>query len=372
MFSTSLFTDGNLDRRQRQKAEQQQPRNSEILRDQHIDIHSKQLIMTRKSKQPGGHNPLTYAERKRLKSSGYGTQSTRLSTESQLPFGHCALGLSPIEGDAVATNSGHIYSREAIVQYLLTKNGELKRQRAEYERQRVEVENRRHVWEEKNRKETEQKFVTKDQGAMSSALVVREDAAAASGGGVARGSSTSSTAKTASGNTKGKEIGQQNTLQHVSYWLTTSQPIHQKGTSGNDGDFHYAAEIEALPTPPPDRPTSPMSGEPLKLKQLIPLHLVHEESDEKKSGMSSSNINTGKVLCAVSHKTITTQPTIAIKTTGQVMLKSVYDELAKPTMTCPVTGKKFKEKDVLELIKGKSGFAASGNVVAKKYNPTLT
>ena len=54
------------------------------------------------------------------------------------------------------------------------------------------------------------------------------------------------------------------------------------------------------------------------------------------------------------------------------MLKSVFEELARPTMTCPVTGKKFKERDVLELVKGKSGFAASGKVVAKKYNPTLT
>jgi len=54
---------------------------------------------TRKSKQAGGHNPLTYHERKRLKSSGYGTQFTRLSTQSQLPFGHCSLNLSPIDGD---------------------------------------------------------------------------------------------------------------------------------------------------------------------------------------------------------------------------------------------------------------------------------
>ena len=54
------------------------------------------------------------------------------------------------------------------------------------------------------------------------------------------------------------------------------------------------------------------------------------------------------------------------------MLKSVFNDLAKPTMTCPITGKKFKDKDVLDLIKGKSGFAASGDVVARKYNPTLT
>jgi hypothetical protein len=43
----------------------------------------------------------------------------------------------------VATPSGHIYSREAIVQYLLTKNRELKGQKAEYDRLRLQVENRR-------------------------------------------------------------------------------------------------------------------------------------------------------------------------------------------------------------------------------------
>ena len=89
-------------------------------------------------------------------------------------------------------------------------------------------------------------------------------------------------------------------------------------------------------------------------------------------GRNGDGGGTGRILCAVSHKTITTQPTIVIKNSGQVMLKSVYEELAKPEMRCPVTAKKFREKDVLELIKGKSGFAASGKVVAKKYNPTLT
>ena len=107
--------------------------------------------------------------------------------------------------------------------------------------------------------------------------------------------------------------------------------------------------------------------------QLIPLHLVLEGAEDGKSiSKSKDDGSTGRILCAVSHKTITTQPTVVIKNTGQVMLKSVYKELAQPTMTCPITGKKFKEKDVLELIKGKSGFAASGDVVAKKYNPTLT
>ncbi|KAL9180704.1 hypothetical protein ACHAXT_011157 [Thalassiosira profunda] len=315
--------------------------------------------MARKSKQPGGHNPLTYHERKRLKSSGYGTQSTRLTTASQLPFGHCCLSLSPIDaGDAVATPSGHIYSREAIVQYLLTKNGELKKEKAEYERRRVEVENRRVEWEEKQRKKTQERFVRKDQGAMSTALVVKADDAG--GGSAATGSAAAASA------TAGKP--KENSLKHVSYWLATSQPQHAKGAASADGEFDYQREIEALPPPPPERPPSPMSGAPLKLKQLIPLHLVREGDEDGKSSKES----TGRILCAVSHKTITTQPTVAIAKTGQVMLESVYKELAEPTMQCPVTGKKFKEKDVIELIKGKSGFASSGEVVAKKYNPTLT
>lgn len=324
--------------------------------------------MTRKSKQPGGHNPLTAHERKRLKSSGYGTQSQRLTTASQLPFGHCCLNLSPIDdGDAVATPSGHIYSREAIVQYLLTKNGELKKQKAEYEKMRLDVENRRVEWEEKEAKKQQDKFVRKDQGAMSTALVLRSDDADGAGG---RASTAGSTAAAASAAGKDKA---ENSLKHVSYWLASSQPQHMKG-SAKGGDFDYAKEIEALPPPPPERPPSPMSGEPLKLKQLIPLHLVHEGAEEggAASSKKSGDGSTGRILCAVSHKTITTQPTIAIKNSGQVMLESVYKELAKPTMTCPVTGKKFKEKDVLELIKGKSGFAASGEVVATKYNPTLT
>lgn len=254
------------------------------------------------------------------------------------------------------------------MQYLLTKNGELKKQKAEYERKRLEVENRRVEWEDKERKRTQDKFVRKDQGAMSStALVLRNDTTGASGVAVAaaaRGSSSSAAAKSSKA---------ENSLAHVSFWLTTSQPQHTKRGESKDGEFDYEKEIAALPPAPPERPPSPMSGEALKLKQLIPLHLVHEgdEDGNKKKSTKGESI-TGRILCAVSHKTITTQPTIVIKNTGQVMLESVYTELAKPTMTCPISGKKFKEKDVLELIKGKSGYAASGEVMAKKYNPTLT
>jgi len=49
--------------------------------------------MTRKSKQAGGNFPLTYSERQKL--TAYGTQTSRLTSDSHLPFGDCCLQNSP-------------------------------------------------------------------------------------------------------------------------------------------------------------------------------------------------------------------------------------------------------------------------------------
>jgi nitric oxide synthase-interacting protein len=62
---------------------------------------------------------------------------------------------------------------------------------------------------------------------------------------------------------------------------------------------------------------------------------------------------------------------LAVLAPQQVMLKSAADEFAMPTMTCPVTGDKFKKKDVIELVRSGSSFAASGKVEAKVYEPVM-
>jgi len=53
------------------------------------------------------------------------------------------------------------------------------------------------------------------------------------------------------------------------------------------------------------------------------------------------------------------------------MLESVAKDLAYPTMTCPVTGAKFQQSDVVEVAQVASGFASSGTVEAKKYRPSM-
>lgn len=73
----------------------------------------------------------------------------------------------------------------------------------------------------------------------------------------------------------------------------------------------------------------------------------------------------------LSRKTITNQRTVALKNTGVVMLETVADSLAIPSMVCPVTGVPFKKSDVLTLVSAASGYAASGAVESKKYRPSI-
>jgi nitric oxide synthase-interacting protein len=53
------------------------------------------------------------------------------------------------------------------------------------------------------------------------------------------------------------------------------------------------------------------------------------------------------------------------------MLADAAEQLAYPTMTCPVTGKPFKKDDVLELVTAASGFCASGTVQASIRRPSI-
>lgn len=281
--------------------------------------------MTRKSKQPGGINPLTYGERAKLKE--YGTETCRLTTDSQHKFGRCQISLD-VAVDPVATPSGHVYSREAIVDYLLTKNRELKKQRLDYETQ---------LEEEKQKKSQEASI--EEQGRCHSFVRKSE------------GTIQKDRHQHASDfdSKMGKKIDiesidtKKKSLKRTSYWLSQNAPDHVKETLDS----------------PPARPPSPMSGQPLRLKDLISLDFKIDEKGEQ-------------ILCAVSGNALTTQEVVVIKKTRQVMLKEMFEKMAKPSMTCPITGKKFKDKDMLELKKAATGYAASGEVQAKKYRHTLT
>ena len=75
--------------------------------------------MPRHSKNVNTNAQFGYNERKKANATGYGNLTKRLGSKSALPFGFCSLSLVPTENDAVASPSGHIYKKEAILEYLL-------------------------------------------------------------------------------------------------------------------------------------------------------------------------------------------------------------------------------------------------------------
>lgn len=264
---------------------------------------------------------MTYYERtQKFASSQYGTVTARLSSDSQLNFGDCALSLSPAL-DAVATPSGHIYSREAILEYLVQKTAELKQAQERYNTFLLS-QRAKELMAEQKQKERELKDFEQSQkvSAGSKRKPIEDDTFGAD--------AQPSNQKT-------------NALARTSYWLADFQPTH----------------VTEMPEPPPERPLSPHSGQPLRRKELR--HIVFKRSDDQ------------KVQCALSDKTISTQPAVALPS-GQVVLQDCFEKLIQPTMVDPFSGKKFKPKHVLHLVKGRSGFSATGQVEAKKYRPTIT
>lgn len=293
--------------------------------------------MTRKSKQPGGHNPLTYNETRKL---DYGTTTTRLGTASKQRFGDCCLSLVPAK-DPVATPSGHIYSLEAILSYLLQHTQHHHAQRKLDDARRVQrLDQDAHKLSKKRQKMLDE-FEKTNYGPAQ--LSTEEH-------GLALRKTMDKMV-----DTETTEI-QKKTLRRTSYWLSECQPKEQD-----------------TPIEPPKRVASPMSGRPLRRKELVSLSVAREPGwDTGDHGC--------RCLCALTHKAITTQPVVLLKKSGVVLLEEAYKKFVleeggegKKTLRCPITGSKFRHpRDVLVLQKGTSGFAASGDVVAKKYRPTLT
>jgi len=235
-------------------------------------------------------------------------------------------------------NSGHIYSREAIVSYLLAKNQEIKEARLKHEAQLSTDRDRSVLTRRASEDRRLVEFVKKDG---CPAQISKEEHGTSHKRSLGRIINTET------------EDELRTSLKRTSYWLSEAQPQYTA----------EAIEDEVRNNPPARRPSSPMSGRPLRMKELIPITLQRENLVAGKEG---------KCICALSGKAITTQQVILIKKTGVVMIKEFYENLAKSSHVCPVTSKKFKDKDVISLKKGTSGYAASGEVIAKKYRPTLT
>ncbi|CAD5190326.1 E3 ubiquitin-protein ligase CSU1-like [Musa acuminata AAA Group] len=265
----------------------------------------------------------TYEEKRKL---GYGTQRERLGRDSIKPFDACCLCLKPLV-DPLCCQKGHVFCKECILECLLAQKKDIKRKLAA------------HAAQQKQEKEEEEEKLMSQ---------------------------------------KARELDAFDQQNHgaVPQYSDRSQVRDKNGFHGANSVKVTSYEEEALrnmkafwlPSATPDAPVKvaapsidticPEGKEKLKLKSLFPICFT-EESNEQKNKSKALEIS---YICPSCKVTLTnTLSLVAMSTCGHVFCKKCSDKFLAADKVCLVCNKGCKERNLVCLAKGGTGFAGHGN-----------
>ncbi|EDW19452.1 nitric oxide synthase-interacting protein homolog [Drosophila mojavensis] len=307
--------------------------------------------MTRHARNCTAGAVYTYNEKKRdAAESGYGTNAKRLGKDSVKSFDCCSLTLQPCR-NPVVTKDGYLFDKEAILQYIITKKNEYSRKLKEYERLRRIEENE--VTQEANQKQLArmEKFVNAEKPTTTPAhkpnttlfkSTKLDDKPSTSS------AASASSASSISNMTNGHET------KLPSFWLPSECP--------NAG----VAKAQA-----PD-PTiyCPVSQKPLKVKDLIDVKFtLLKDGDNKRSLIAKE----ARYMCPITHDVLSNAvPCAVLRPTGDVVTMECVEKLIRKDMIHPLTDRKLKEKDIIPLQRGGTGYSfTNDNLQAKEQRPML-
>lgn len=114
----------------------------------------------------------------------------------------------------------------------------------------------------------------------------------------------------------------------------------------------------------------PISGEPLRVKDLIDIKFtpINDPADSKKSLIAKEN----RYMCAVTNDVLTNAQQLAVlRTTGDVVTMECFEKLIKKDMIHPLTNEKLVESDIIYLQRGGTGFSSANVLEAKSSRPAL-
>ncbi|XP_075772918.1 nitric oxide synthase-interacting protein isoform X2 [Pelodiscus sinensis] len=286
--------------------------------------------MTRHGKNCTAGAVYTYHEkRKDTAASGYGTQNVRLSRDAVKDFDCCCLSLQPCK-DPMVTPDGYLYEKEAILEYILHQKREIARQMKAYEKQKKE---KRTELEELSRAAEEAKvkgFLAKEQSIVSKPLDPFER------------------------DPQPGPSSSEETKQLPSFWIPSLTP-----------------EAKASGVQKPDRCVyCPMSGRPLRLRDLTPVHFTLLDPAVDRVGLINRQ---DRYVCAVTRDMLgNSVPCAVLRPSGSVVTLACVERLIKKDMVDPVNGQKLRADDIIVLQRGGTGFAGSGvRLEAKKSRPVM-
>jgi len=142
---------------------------------------------------------------------------------------------------------------------------------------------------------------------------------------------------------------------HVpSFWIPSKTPEAKKSS-----------------IPKPDKTIyCPMSGNPLKMKDLIPVKFTEiKDNGDKKSLIAKDS----RYCCPVTRDTLSnSSPAAVIRTTGDVVTMDCVEKIIKKDWLHPITGEKLTEKDIIPLQRGGTGFSGTNiNLQAEEKRPSI-
>ncbi|XP_029038547.1 nitric oxide synthase-interacting protein homolog [Osmia bicornis bicornis] len=282
--------------------------------------------MTRHARNCTAGAVYTYHEKKKdATASGYGTNTQRVGKDSVKDFDCCCLTLQPCR-NPVITKDGYLFDKEAILEYVLTKKKEYARKLKEYERQKQQQEERSN---EKTANEELQKLQQFLKGEKT--IVLKSQTAA--------NESTSSVSNMSNG--KDKVL--------PSFWIPSKTP-----------------EAKEIILQKPDKTVyCPISGKPLKIKDLIPVKFTEiKDPDDKKSLI----VKQARYMCPITHDVLSNSvPCAVIRTTGDVVTMECIEKIIKKDWINPLDSTKLTEKDIIVLQRGGTGYAAVNNCLEGKH-----
>lgn len=321
--------------------------------------------MTRHGRNATNSAVYSYAERQKDGStSGYGSLKSRLGKDSLKGYDCCSLTLQPCRTPMVSPD-GWLFDKEALLKYIIQKKQEYARKLKEYERQKdrdlkdlhelaaVEKQSALEKFEkaEKNIVYNKYKKVTKS--------LTEADKIAANSVTPARGSISSASSTPARGTieSSGNNSGGVSTKGALpSFWIPMLTP-----------------QAETSKVEKPDKTIyCPMSGKTLKFKDMIEVKFTLLDKADADNDGQKLIAKEERYKCPVTHDVLNNaSPVAVLKPTGDVVTVECVEKIIRKDMIHPLTGQTLKEKDIILLQRGGTGYAATNDQLkATHYRPS--
>ncbi|KAF9609273.1 hypothetical protein IFM89_014467 [Coptis chinensis] len=329
----------------------------------------------------------TYDEKKKL---GYGTQKERLGRDSIKPFDACCLCLKPLI-DPLCCQKGHVFCKECILECLLSQKKDIQRSAGasmvpgrfpEFGMQIWDAgESRCSCWGfQRDRDAYLIRTLPEFEEYHFGRVVVEDD------GELRQEAPKRLAAHALQQKQENDEEEEKLMLQKAKELEAFDQQNHGAVPQYNDrsytrdkNGFHGANSVKVtsyeaealrnmkafwLPSATPEAPVKvqapststicPEGKEKLKLKTLFPIYLTEENKEQKKSNSINTNF-----ICPSCKVTLTNTLTlVALSTCGHVFCKKCADRFMAVDKVCLVCNKGCKERSLVCLERGGTGFAA--------------